>query len=106
MKIIRTDSAEFEVHFRRIRERGRVFDPELWAAVGRIVEEVGRRGDEALFDYTARWDGHAVSAATVEASAAERTPRLRRSLRRIWRFSAWLPGGSRVSTSGSAWKDG
>ncbi|MEK7242686.1 MAG: histidinol dehydrogenase, partial [Thermodesulfobacteriota bacterium] len=72
MKIIRTDSAEFEGHFRRIRERGRVFDPELWAAVGRIVEEVGRRGDEALFDYTARWDGHAVTAATVEASAVER----------------------------------
>ena len=73
MKIIRTDSTEFEGHFRRIRERGRVFDPEIWAAVGRIVEEVGRRGDEALFEYTARWDGHAVSAATVEASAAERT---------------------------------
>jgi len=73
MKIIRTDSAEFEGHFRRIRERGRVFDPELWAAVGRIVEDVGRRGDEALFEYTARWDGHAVTAATVEASADERT---------------------------------
>jgi len=72
MKIIRTDSAEFEGHFRRIRERGRVFDPELWAAVGRIVEEVGRRGDEALFEYTARWDGHAVTAATVEATASER----------------------------------
>jgi histidinol dehydrogenase len=71
MKIIRTDSAEFEGHFRRIRERGRVFDPELWAAVGRIVEDVGRRGDEALFEYTARWDGHAVTAATVEASAVE-----------------------------------
>ena len=73
MKIIRTDSAEFEGHFRRIRERGRVSDPELWAAVGRIVAEVGRRGDEALFKYTARWDGHAVTAATVEASADERT---------------------------------
>lgn len=72
MKIIRTDSAEFEGHFRKIRERGRVFDPGLWAAVGRIVEEVGRRGDEALFEYTARWDGHAVTAATVEASADER----------------------------------
>jgi len=73
MKIIRTDNAEFEGYFRRIRERGRIFDSELWAAVGRIVEEVGRRGDEALFEYTARWDGHAVTAATVEASADERT---------------------------------
>ncbi|MEI7672308.1 MAG: histidinol dehydrogenase [Deltaproteobacteria bacterium] len=73
MKIIRTDSEEFEIHFRRIRERGRVFDPELWAAVGRIVDEVGRRGDEALFEYTARWDGHVLTAATVETSVAERT---------------------------------
>jgi histidinol dehydrogenase len=72
MKIIRTDSAKFEGYFRGIRERGRIFDPELWAAVGQIVEEVGRRGDEALFEYTARWDSHAVTAATVEASADER----------------------------------
>ncbi len=72
MKIIRTDSTEFEGYFRGIRERGRIFDPELWAAVGQIVEEVGRRGDEALFEYTARWDGYAMTAATVEASADER----------------------------------
>jgi histidinol dehydrogenase len=72
MRIIRTECVEFEGYFQRIRERGLVFDPELWAAVGRIVEDVGRRGDDALFDYTARWDGHAVTAATVEASAAER----------------------------------
>ena len=72
MKIIRTDSAEFEDRFRIIRERGRLFDPGLWAEVGRIVEEVGRRGDEALFEYTARWDGHVVTAETVEVSAEDR----------------------------------
>ena len=72
MEIIRTDSTEFEGRFRMIRERGRLFDPGLWAEVGRIVEEVGGRGDEALFEYTARWDGHAVTAETVEASAEER----------------------------------
>lgn len=72
MEIIRTDSAEFEGRFRMIRERGRLFDPGLWAEVGRIVEEVDRRRDEALFEYTARWDGHAVTAETVEASAEER----------------------------------
>ena len=72
MRIIRTDDAEFEGYFQRIRERGRAFDPELWAAVGRIVDDVALRGDDALFDYTARWDGHAVTAATVEASSEER----------------------------------
>jgi len=72
MKIIGTKDAGFEGHFQRIRERGGAFDPDLWAAVARIVDDVARRGDEALFDYTSRWDGHAVTAATVEASAEER----------------------------------
>jgi histidinol dehydrogenase len=72
MRIIRTDDAAFEGHFRQIRERGRTFDPELRASVGRIVDDVALRGDEALFDYTARWDGHRVTAATVEASPEER----------------------------------
>jgi histidinol dehydrogenase len=71
MKIIRTDDAEFEGEFRRIRERGKAFDPELWTAVGRIVDDVAGRGDEALFEYTARWDGHSVTAATVEALTEE-----------------------------------
>jgi histidinol dehydrogenase len=72
MILIRTDDADFEGHFQRIRERGRTFDPELWASVGRIVDDVALRGDEALFDYTARWDGHSITAATVEASPEER----------------------------------
>jgi len=72
MRIIRTDDVEFESFFRQIRERGRTFDPELWGSVGRIVEDVALRGDEALFDYTARWDGHDLNAATVEASAEEK----------------------------------
>jgi histidinol dehydrogenase len=72
MKIIRTNDAEFERYFKQIRERGRVFDPELWTSVGRIVEDVALRGDEALFDYTAKWDGHVVTAATIEASPEER----------------------------------
>lgn len=71
MKIIGTNDATFEGFFRKIQERGRAFDPELWQAVGRIVEDVERRGDEALFEYTARWDGFSVTAETVEASAAE-----------------------------------
>jgi histidinol dehydrogenase len=72
MRIIRTDDTEFERYFQQIRERGRAFDPELWISVGRIVDDVALRGDEALFDYTARWDGHVVTAGTVEASPEER----------------------------------
>ena len=72
MKIIRTSDADFERFFQQIRERGRAFDPELWASVGRVVDDVALRGDEALFAYTAKWDGHRVTAATVEAAPAER----------------------------------
>jgi histidinol dehydrogenase len=72
MKIIRTDDTGFELYFQQIRERGRAFDPELWISVSRIVDDVALRGDEALFDYTARWDGHLVTAGTVEASPEER----------------------------------
>ena len=72
MNIIRTDEVEFEGFFRRIRERGRVFDPELWASVCRIVDDVALRGDEALFAYTEQFDGHVVTVATVEASPEER----------------------------------
>jgi histidinol dehydrogenase len=72
MKIIRTDEASFEDFFRRIRERGRVFDPGLWESVGRIVDDVARRGDEALFAYTERFDGHRPTAETVEVSPEER----------------------------------
>jgi len=72
MRIIGTSEAGFGDFFRRTRERGRIFDPDLWTAVGRIVDDVARRGDTALFEYTARWDGHGVTAATVEASPEER----------------------------------
>jgi histidinol dehydrogenase len=72
MRIIGTGEAAFADFFRRTRERGRIFDPDLWAAVGRIVADVARRGDDALCEYTARWDGHAVTAATLEASPEER----------------------------------
>ncbi len=72
MRIIRTSDGDFEAFFQRIRERGRTFDPELWSVVGRIVDDVARRGDAALFEYTFRWDGHPVTAVTVEASPRER----------------------------------
>jgi histidinol dehydrogenase len=78
MKVIRTDELEFEGFFGRIRERGRVFDPELWASVGRIVDDVALRGDDALFDYTEKWDGHVLTASSVEASPGEREEALAR----------------------------
>ncbi len=56
MKIIRTDSAEFEGHFRKVRERGRISIPTSGGRRAHIVEDVGVRGDDALFGIFARWD--------------------------------------------------
>jgi histidinol dehydrogenase len=71
MKIARTTDSDFDALYRRITRRGRVFDEDLWMVVKGIVEDVARRGDEALFDYTKRLDGCALTAETVAVSAGE-----------------------------------
>jgi histidinol dehydrogenase len=71
MKILKAGSDEFEEYFRRIRGRGRGFDAELEQTVATIVEDVMLHGDQALFEYTARWDGFSVGTDNVEASSDE-----------------------------------
>jgi len=78
MKIIRADAAEFAEFFRELRLRGGTFTPELLASVTEIIRDVTIKGDEALFDYTAKFDGHELTAATVEVTAKERTEALAR----------------------------
>ena len=72
MKIIRADAAEFVEYFRKLRQRGGTFTPGLFTTVSEIIRNVGAKGDEALFDYTAKFDGHQLTAATVEVTARER----------------------------------
>lgn len=71
MKIIRTGEKNFDEMFMQIKNRGKMFDKDLWAVVQGIVEDVAKRGDDALFAYTARFDGADIDARTVEASADE-----------------------------------
>jgi len=71
MRIVRTGGEEFEDTFRRIAGRGRGFDEGIAESVGSIVREVARNGDEALFAYTEKYDGHRLDAGTVAASPAE-----------------------------------
>jgi len=71
MKIRNTTDGDFDAFFRGLRLRGRVFDDVLLDRVREIVTDVARRGDEALFAWTARFDGHAPTAETVEATPAE-----------------------------------
>ena len=41
----------------RLEARSVAFDPELMSAVGAIIDDVRKRGDAALIEYTARFDG-------------------------------------------------
>jgi histidinol dehydrogenase len=52
-----TDSLARREKLARIKGRSVAADAELTSAVAEIVEEVRRRGDAALLDYTARFDG-------------------------------------------------
>ena len=75
MKIIKADAAEFEEFFRELRQRGGAFSPKLLSSVAEIVSDVAVRGDEALFEYTAKFDGYQLTAATVEVTASEKKER-------------------------------
>jgi len=68
MQIISTKDPSFAEIFSDIQKRGKVFDPILWEEVTKIVNRVAQMGDEALFAYTAQFDGHVIDQNTVEIS--------------------------------------
>ena len=71
MKIVRTSDKGFEKEFKRIVSRGKSFDPVFEKKVSAILRDVEKRGDRALFEYTKRFDGVALTAKTVEVSPLE-----------------------------------
>ena len=71
MKIVRTSDKGFEKEFKRIVDRGKSFDPAFEKKVSAILQDVEKRGDRALFEYTKRFDGVALTAKTVEVSPLE-----------------------------------
>ena len=71
MKIIRTWDADFENTFREIMDRGGVADEAIVRSVDEIVRAVQEKGDQALFDYTARFDGYALTPETVAVTQEE-----------------------------------
>jgi len=72
MKIIKADAVEFDEFFRKLRQRGGALTPALLSAVAEIVEDVARKGDDALFHYTKKFDKYELSAATVEVTPEEK----------------------------------
>ena len=71
MRVIRTDEAIFEEVFQGIMNRGGVGDPALRTIVENILQDVAARGDAALFEYTAKFDGYVLTPQTVQASSEE-----------------------------------
>ncbi len=56
---------------RRVRERNVTLDPDLTSQVETIIADVRRRGDAALLDYAARFDGWAMQAFELRIEAQE-----------------------------------
>ena len=58
IEIVNKDDTNRRQHrLDQLLSRGVAFDPELMAQVAGILDDVRRRGDSALIDYTARFDG-------------------------------------------------
>jgi histidinol dehydrogenase len=58
IRLIRTiDAADLEEMLAKLESRSVAFDQELLPAVWAIIDDVRQRGDEALLDYTRRFDG-------------------------------------------------
>ena len=71
MRVIRTDEAIFEEVFQGIMNRGGGDNPALRTTVEGILRDVAARGDDALFEYTARFDGYVLTPQTIQASPEE-----------------------------------
>jgi histidinol dehydrogenase len=71
MRIIRADSQECRDFFQKLRQRGTAFTPELLGAVAQIIQDVRLGGDEALCEYTKRFDGADPAVTGLEASRDE-----------------------------------
>jgi histidinol dehydrogenase len=71
MKLLRAGTAEAAAFLNGLRDRVRAPAPEVEATVRAILEDVRRRGDAALFEYTERFDGVHLDSGTLRVSDGE-----------------------------------
>ena len=89
IRIIRETECEvLDAMLKRLEARAVAFDPDLMRVVSSIIDDVRARGDEALIDYTARFDGLElkptdlrIDEQTLAASADKVDPRVLAALR-------------------------
>ena len=71
IQTLRFSDPGFADAFRKIEERGETAPTGVVETVQAIIADVRARGDQAVFDYTARFDRLELTAATVEVRAEE-----------------------------------
>ncbi len=71
MKVIRFTDKDFSERVRELMGASSLFDPEIEARARGIVDDVRTRGDEALLELTARFDGATLTAEQLAVSRAE-----------------------------------
>lgn len=71
MKIIGYQSPDFEKEITRIKERGEVDLEETESSVKKILSDVRSRGDEAVIEYTKRFDGISLKASELSIRKKE-----------------------------------
>ncbi|MDH3310692.1 MAG: histidinol dehydrogenase [Gammaproteobacteria bacterium] len=80
LRQLKTGDAGFDREFARLLERAQAVDPKIEVTVKEIVAEVRARGDEALLEYTRRFDRRD-TASVAELEIAR--PRLREASRAL-----------------------
>jgi histidinol dehydrogenase len=71
MQIVRLSDAQYAAQLDRASATTSMFDPEIEDRARRILEAVRTRGDEALVEFTAKFDGVALTPEGIPVSRAE-----------------------------------
>ena len=71
MKVIQHNDPRFASRLRNLTVASSLFDPAIEQRTRAIVEAVQQRGDEALVELTARFDGATLSAGQLAVTQAE-----------------------------------
>ncbi len=71
MKIIDYRSSDFKKEIKRIIERGDADISEIESSVKKIIQDVRERGDEAVIEYTKRFDGISLKASELSIKKKE-----------------------------------
>jgi histidinol dehydrogenase len=71
MRIISARHPSFTEEIERIMNRGNILDEAVLESVAEIIEDVAKRGDEALIAYTEKFDGISLDPSTLEVDPDE-----------------------------------